>query len=117
MQVTEPVFNGLLKIYSIPRTAEIDIIQFMLDSKQTLHDLVTKNLLERPAKIQISFNLYLEKPVNDDETTIFIKSTIKPVYREGLADEAFYEMTDNILTTLFTFTASGSGWNLKKFKS
>ena len=53
----------------------------------------------------------LEKPVENEETkTIFIRSQMHAVFKDGLAFEDHLEMIDKMLCTLFTSTASGSGW-------
>ena len=48
--------------------------------------------------------------------TIFVRLRMNPVYKYGLAFEEYLEMIDKKLYTLFTFTASGSGWIINDVK-
>ena len=116
MQKKDCDLNGFLRVYSISVTAEIDVVRFMLDAKPNLHDLLYGNVLERPVKIQNFSKLNLEKTAIKDETKIFNIPTMKPVYRERLSDETSYELSDTILSTLSSFTASGIRWILKQIQ-
>ena len=111
---TETAFNGALKVYSIKGTAEQDLLDFMMDNKKEIDSIVAENVSQTGRKIQFCATLELEKPIKEEETKVFIKSPMQIVYHQGLSQDEFLDMVDTMLFTLWTFTASGSGWIVNK---
>ena len=66
-------------------------------------------------KVQFCATIESEKPIQDeDRIEIFVWSNMKAVHKEGLKDEEYLDMVEKMLSVLYTFTASGSGWILVK---
>ena len=111
---TESAFEGALKVYSISGSGENDLLQFMMDAKPEIDKLVSENVNENAQKMQFIARVELSKPTKGDETTLFLRSQMHPVYGMSTGQDIFFDMVDKMMNTLFTFTASGSGWILDK---
>ena len=62
-------------------------------------------IVEKPALV----------PEDKKELPIYVNSKLETVYLgDGLSDETFCRMLDQMLTSLVTFTTHGSGWVLKQ---
>ena len=70
-------------------------------------------------KVQLSVKLILQKPIEEDtdKIEVHLNTNMIPVFAQGLAKEKFFEMTYKLLSTLFSFTAHGSGWIVDKIKT
>ena len=87
----------------------------MMDKKAEINNIILLNTIRHSQKVQFCASIQLEKPIQDDERmTIFVRSNTQPVYKEGLKDEDYLGMLEKMLATLYTFTASGSGWIVVK---
>ena len=114
---TNPIssaFDGALKVYKIEGSGENDLMQFMTDIKPQIDQLVSENVNRTARKLQLILKVELSKPTKDEETQVFLRSNMVPVYGTSLPQDDFLSAVDQLLNTLFTFTASGSGWILEK---
>ena len=116
-ETTKPIssaFGGALKVYKIDGSGENDLMQFMTDVKPQIDKLVCENVTRTGRKIQLILRTELSKPTKGEETELFLRSAMVPVYGNNLSQADFLTMVDKMVNTLFTFTASGSGWILDK---
>ena len=69
-------------------------------------------------KVQLSVKIVLQKQIekNTDNIKVHLNTDMIPVFAQDLAKETFFETIDNLLSTLFSFTAQRSGWILGKIK-
>ena len=112
---TTTAINGSLKVYTILGNGEEDLFEFMMEKKAEILNIILLNTVRYSQKVQLCASIQLEKPIQeDDKLTIFVRSNTHPVYKEGLKDEDYLEMLEKMLATLYTFTASGSGWIVVK---
>ena len=76
-----------------------------------------EDLQRKPVKVQLLVKLILQKPIEEDtdKKEVHLNTDMIPVFAQGLAKETFFEMRDKLLSTLFSFTAHGSGWTVDKF--
>ena len=115
---TNPIssaFNGALKVFKIDGSSgENDLMQFMTDIKPQIDQLVSENVNRTGRKMQLILKVELSQPTKDQETALFLRSHMMPVYGTSLPQDDFLSAVDQLLNTLFTFTASGSGWILEK---
>ena len=113
-------FNGTAETFFLSaKEDDFDFLQLMIERKSVIKEIVDESLERESRKIQFSSNLVVEKPslVAEDrrELPIYVNSKLKTVYLgDGLSDETFCRMLDQMLTSLVTFTTHGSGWVLKK---
>lgn len=113
-QPIETAFNGALKVYSIPGTVEQDLLDFMLENKKQIDGIIKENVEKTGRKVQFCVTLDLEKNMKAESTKVFIRSPMQIVYQTGLSESEFLDMVDTMLCTLWSFTASGSGWTVDK---
>ena len=114
---TTTAINGSLKVYTILANREEDLFEFMMEKKAEVHRLILQNTVRNSQKVQFCATIQLEKPlqdVDDDRLSIYVRSNMQAVYKEGLKNEQYLEMVEKMLATLYTFTASGSGWMVDK---
>ena len=114
---TNPIssaFDGALKVFKIDGSGENDLMQFMTDIKPQIDQLVSENVKRTARKLQLILKVELSQPTKDEETQVFLRSNMLPVYGTSLPQDDFLSAVDQLLNTLFTFTASGSGWILEK---
>ena len=112
-------FGGTVQSFFLPSVEDVDFLQFMVDRKQSIQEIVGDAVRIEPKKVQLSSKVKLEKPALDDEEgmdlAIHVNSKMETVYLgEELTDETFFSMLDQMLTSLLSFTAHGSGWMLKE---
>ena len=113
-------FNGTAETFFLAaKPDDFDFLQFMIDQKSVIKEIVQESLERESRKLQFSANLIVEKPSlvaeEKKELPIHINSKMETVYMgDGLSDEAFSRMLDQMLTSLVTFTTHGSGWVLKQ---
>ena len=86
----------------------------MTDVKPQIDQLVSENANRTGRKRKLILKVELSKLTNDEETELFLRSQMVPVYGTSLPQDDFLSAVDKLLNTLFTFTSSGSGWNLEK---
>ena len=111
-ETTKPissVFDGALKVFKIDGYGEYDLMQFMTDVKPLIDKLVCENVTRTGGKLQLILRTELFKPTKCEETELFLRSAMVPVYGKSLPQDDFLSMVDKMVNTLFTFTASGSG--------
>ena len=115
--ITKPIpsaFDGALKVYKIDGSGENDLMQFMTNVKPQLDKLVSENVTRTGRKIQLILRTGISKPIKGEETELFLRSAMVPLYGNNLPQADLLTMVDKLVNTLFTFTASGSGWILDK---
>ena len=116
-EITKPIssaFDGALKLYKIDGSGESDLMQFMTDVKPQIGQLVCENVTGFGQKLHLVLRSELSKPTKGEETELFSRSAMVPVFGNYLLQSDFLSMVDKMVNTLFTFTASGSGWILDK---
>ena len=112
---TTTAINGSLKVYTILGNEDEDLFEFMMDKKSEINSIILLNTIRNSQKVQFCATIELEKPIQDEEgMKIFVRSNTQPVYKEGLKEEEYLDMVEKMLTILYTFTASGSGWIVVK---
>ena len=107
-------FGGTVQTYFLVANGDHDFLQFMIDRKQIIAEIIEEAVQAEPKKVQLSARVKLEKPALADEDatdlTIHANSKMETVYiGKKLTEEAFFTM----LSSLFSFTSHGSGWMLK----
>ena len=103
-------FVGALKVFNIPASGEHDLLQFMTDTKPQIDQLVSENVNKTGRKLQLVLKAELLKPIKEEAIEVFLRSAMTPVYGTSLPQPDFLNAVDKMTNTLFTFTASGSGW-------
>ena len=111
-------FGGTVQTYFLEANGDHDFLQFMVDRKQLIDEIIEEAVQAEPKKVQLSARVKLEKPALEDENaanlTIHVNSKTETVYLgERLTEDAFFKMLDQMLSILFSFTCHGSGWMLK----
>ena len=111
-------FGGTVQTYYLEANGDHDFLQFMVDRKQLIDEIIEEAVQAEPKKVQLSARVKLEKPALEDEDatdlTIHVNSKMETVYLgERLTEDAFFTMLDQMLSSLFSFTSHGSGWMLK----
>ena len=86
----------------------------MNDVKPQIDQLVSENVNHTSQKMHLVLRTELSKPTKGEETELFLRSHMVPVYGNTLPQDDFLAAVDKMINTLFTFTASGSGWILDK---
>ena len=114
---TKPIssaFNGALQVFKIIGSGENDLMQFMNDVKPQIDQLVSENVNHTSQKMHLVLRTELSKPTKGEETELYLRSHMVPVYGNTLPQDDFLAAVDKMINTVFTFTASGSGWILDK---
>ena len=86
----------------------------MTDVKPQLDELVTENTTRNDRKMQLILRTELFKPTKGEETELFLRSAMEPVYSNNMPQADLLSAVDKMFNTPFTLTASGSGWILEK---
>ena len=105
-----PAFDGALKVFTIPGSGEHDLLQFMTGPKPQIDQLVSENVNKTGRKLQLVLKVELLKPIKEEAIEVFLRSAMTPVYSTSVPQPDFLNAVDKMTNTLFTFTASGSGW-------
>ena len=116
-ETTKPissVFDGALKEYKNDGSGEDNLMQFMTNIKPQLDKLLSENVTRIGRKIQLILRTELSKPTKGEESERFLRSAMVDVCGNTMSQANFLTMVDKMVNTLFTFTASGSGWILDK---
>ena len=117
---TESAFQGALQVFTIDGTEDDqDLMQFMLNNRDIITDLIKSEVSNAAKKVQfvVSLDLYKGRNKNDNEEQaieIFASSEMTTVYLNGLSNEDFFKMSSKMLNILFMFSSQGSGWILRK---
>ena len=86
-----------------------------MQKKDDIESIISTHVRQAPQKVQIRAEVELSKPGEDTEREklrIFLNSNIVPVLQDGLSDQAFLDMIDQLVSTLSTFASYGSGWTV-----
>lgn len=111
--------SAALKIYELPvDNSEADLLQYMLTQKSTIYDVILQNVKNFSYKVQFSAIISLVKPDGPEEKQIdvFLNTYMMPVFFDGLSDEQFLDMVQQMISTLNVFATYGSGWIVQKIK-
>ena len=85
--------------------------------KPEIDEILLNKTSHGAQKVQLTAELKLLKPRVDDEDkhiTIFAKTDMKTVYYDGLSEEEFFTMAQQMICALNCFASNGSGWVLQK---
>ena len=118
----ESAFHGVLRSFESTAAEESnDLENFMRIQKPKIDTLISEHLTQGPQKVQLCAKLRLVKVMydepdmpEDDRIEIYANSLMTPVYANGLSDEAYWQMVENMMSVLTTFNSLGSGWTLEK---
>ena len=101
-------------MYFILGTEEEDRFEFMMDKKEEDNILIQNNGRHSQYE-QFRATVQLRKPIPDDDgLKIFVRSKRPPVYKEGLNDEEYSEVLENILAFYTPLQLQEAvGWILK----
>ena len=113
---TKSAFKNTFQSFYVDGDGSIDLIQFMLQNELIVRQTLLENAQSSPLKMQMSANIRLQKPVEENPETIEIhlNTEMRTVFADGLSTEDYFDMIDNMLAILCSFTAHGSGWALEK---
>ena len=92
-------FNGALKVFKINGSGENDLMQFMTDVKPQIDQLVSENANRTGRKVQLILKVELSKPTKDEETELFLRSQMVPVYGTSLPQDDFLSGVDKLQIT------------------
>ena len=94
-------FNGTAETFFLAaKPDDFDFLQFMIDQKSVIKEIVQESLERESRKLQFSANLIVEKPSlvaeEKKELPIHVNSKMETVYMgDGLSDEAFANARPN----------------------
>ena len=113
---TKSAFENTFQSFYVDGDGSIDLIQFMLQNELIVRQTLLEKAQSSPLKMQMSANIRLQKPVEENPETIVIplNTEMRTVFADGLSSEEYFDMIDNMLAILCSFTAHGSGWALEK---
>ena len=120
IKASETAFDGALHVYELLVEKHVDLLELMMDRQQEINHLIHLNTQQSPRNVQFTAELTLTKPIlNDDELqhiTIYANSKMVPVYVDGLDNDEYFEMVEQMLSIVYNFDSHGSGWVLDKVK-
>ena len=100
-------FGVTVQTYFLEANVDLDFLQFMVDRKQIIDEIIEETVQAEPKKVQLSARAKMKKPALEDEDvtdfTIHMNSKMETVYLgESLTEDAFFKMLDQkILKGLF----------------
>ena len=86
----------------------------MTDLKPQIDKLVCENVTRTGRKVQLYLRTELSKPTKGEETELFLRSAMVPMYGNSLPQADFLGAVDKMFNTLSAFTTSESGWHLEE---
>ena len=101
---TKPIssaFTGALKVFKIIGSGENDLLQFMTDVRPQIDQLVTENVNRTSQKMQLVLRTELSKPTNGEETELFLRSHMVPVYGNTLPQNYFLAAVDKMINFVY----------------
>ena len=107
-------FDGVLKVYDIPSN-EYELLLYFDDARDEVNKVIASHV--SPQKVQFRVEIDLVKPVGEDEAKelpLFSNTVLNTIDGEGLSDDQYLEMVQQVINTLGGFTAHGSGWKVKR---
>ncbi len=115
---THTAFNGSLRFYDLPvNEEEIDLLELLIRRKEEIESIIDLNVSQGPHKVQFVAEVVLKKPIADSEEDerirIFANSSMTPVFADGLSDDQFFTMTEQMILVIHNFASHGSGWILE----
>ena len=99
----QSAFNGDVKVYNIKPTMEIDLLAYLTSVKPEIDEIVQNKTNHGAHKVQLTAELKLMKPRIDEEdehTTMFAKTDLKTVYYDGLSEDEFFTMVQQMICVL-----------------
>ena len=116
----QSAFNGDVEVYNIKPTMEIDLLAYLTSVKPEIDEILQNKTSHGAHKVQLTAELKLMKPRIDEEdehTTIFAKADMKTVYYDGLSEDEFFTLVQQMICVLNCFSSNGSGWVLEKINN
>ena len=107
--------NGGVNYYEFePQSNDIDIMEYLFKKRDEISDIVRKHTNHYPQKLQLTVEMTLQKPSDNEpkRVSVYFNSSTVVVYYEGISDETYEELVENIVSKLVTFSSYGSGWQL-----
>ena len=107
--------NGGVNYYEFePQSNDIDIMEYLYKKRDEISDIVRKHTNHYPQKLQLTVEMTLQKPSDNEpeRVSVYFNTSTVVVYYEGISDETYEELVDNIVSKLVTFSSYGSGWQL-----
>lgn len=109
-------FNGNVQSYEIETSNDVDLLELFIRKKPDITSIIEDKVMESPQKVQFLTEISFMKPVegsgNNEQITIYVNTKMQSVFVDGLDDDAFYEMVEQILVTTNNFASHGSGWTV-----
>ena len=120
LQPSKTSFGGALKIYDINiGLNEVDLLSVMQIKRPEINNIIRINTQLNPQRVQLGALIGLTKPTADPDSnsqpeimTLYVNSKMRPVDYEGLTESQYYEMTEQMMLNLTTFSSEGSGWTV-----
>ena len=119
-KLVESAFNGGVEVYNIKPTMEIDLLTYLNSVNAEIDEIVQNKTNHGAHKVQLTAELkFLNRRVDkeDEHTTIFAKTDMKTVYYDGLSEDEFFTMVQQMICVLNCFLSNGSGWVLGKISN
>ena len=101
---TKPIssaFDGALKVYKIDGSGENDLMQFMTNVKPQFDKLISENVTRTGRKIQLILRTELSKSTKGEETELFLRSPMVPVYGNNLPQADLLTVVDKMVNTVY----------------
>ena len=110
-------------MYFLKANGDHDFLQFMVDRKQIIDEIMEAAVQAELKKVQLSARVKLEKPALEDEDatdlTIHVNSKMETVYLgETHRGRFFHDVGSNVIESRFKFAwkwvdAQGYQWSLR----
>lgn len=115
---SESAFEGSLKVYRIASLGELDLFALMLRSRPEIDRIVTQNTQLSARKVQFVAKMLLHKPLSDDdnETYLYADTRNWTVFFDGLSNQQFLAMVEQMLSRVNCWASYGSGWVVKSIE-
>ena len=125
LEPTKTSFGGALKIYDVKIAAnEVDLLSLMQIKRTEVNNIIRINTQLSPQRVQLGAVIGLYKPGPEldfgsqpEIMTLYVNSKMKPVDFDGLSDNQYYEMTEQMLLNLNNFSSQGSGWTVSNVRN
>lgn len=119
VQPSASACSGALNVYNLPiDDQEVDLLHYMISQRTTIFEIISQNVRNNAYKVQFSAVVSLIKPDGNDEKhlDVFLNTNMVPVFFDGLSDENFLDMAQQMISTLNVFATYGSGWIVEKIR-
>ena len=119
--MTQSAFNGAANVYSFKPTADqIDILEYLVGKKAEIDILISSHVADAPQKLQITTDVSLSKPSSEENSqqreriTIYVHTKMSgPIYHDGISEEQYLDLINDIICSISSFSSHGSGWTIE----